>query len=128
MTVGLHFSLLLEITKKRRREVILGDAEDDSCDFKAVVLKEWSWFHVSRLPLDVDEGRMRGYIMGRFGLEDCVCSLIRPKYAGRSTFHSFKVGVESSESEHFLLPTKWPKGVAVSPWYFHPPGRKGAPK
>lgn len=99
----------------------MGDAEDDNCDIKAVAIVKKRWFHVSRLPLDVDELNIKKYVMDKFALLDCVCTKIRPRLADKSTFNSFKVGVDSQKSDHFLAPGNWPRGIAVSPWEFYTP-------
>lgn len=114
------------VTYKRQRKhnnhkkSILIGSSDEVSEFKAVIVKRKRWFHVSRIPLDVNEDEMKEFMGGKLNLQEPVCVKIVPRNAERPTFNSFKVGIDADDVDAFLLPDKWPRGILISPWYFLP--------
>lgn len=102
--------------KWKPKQVIVGSAEEVECELKAVQNKHW--FHIARLPLDTSMDDVREYIIRKFGVKDCICERIVPRNVENATFSSFKVGVDHNSGDVLLTADKWPKGIAVSRWYF----------
>lgn len=103
-----------------KEDVVLGAAEDSECPFRAETVKQKHWFHVSRLPLDIDADKMKQYVLHKFGLQNCVCEKVNPRNIENATFNSFKIGIDSDLGQTFMLPDMWPKGIALTRWYFFP--------
>lgn len=69
------------------------------------------------LPLDVDAKRAKQFVMDMFDLNECICERVIPRYPEKSTFASYKIRVDASRSESFIMPDRWPTGIALSQWF-----------
>lgn len=110
------------VTYKRQRQkskqIIVGNADDGDGDCGIRAVRRKLWFHVSRLPLDTETEKVKQYIQRKFSLENCDCEKVIPKNPDKVTYSSFKVGIEDGGDGSFVAPGMWPRGIAVSRWFF----------
>lgn len=106
---------------KQKQNVVIGNAEKDSCPFEAVEIRKKRWFYVSRLPLTIDEEGLKQFIVQRFRMNDCICEKIVPRRVKHVTYNTFKVGIDGDGGEDLMNPNSWPKGITLAPWLFSPP-------